>query len=252
MSARGDGEAADDPRQSAHGGEQAFQANIGYIPTEEERKVLKECKKDSIYRAVPLSLAAMAGTHYLVSIGRLSPSPRFGSIPKVFFAGMFGYFIGRISYIGVCRDRILRLENSPLANAMRKGGKLGPAMFQEKSSGCDTHSIKLKAAPHTSVGSESSVSEDVDIPVLDAYVPYDAEEVVIADQKVTEAFPQLNSLDSDQQTRAYLSYDQLRSQNRDNFEQSRRQNMPPTTRPPPRQPDTSAVKKNQYGDEWEE
>lgn len=237
MSARGDGEAADDPRQSAHGGEQAFQANTRYVPTEEERKVLKECKKDSIYRAVPLSLAAMAGTHYLVSIGRLSPSPRFGSIPKVVFAGMFGYFIGRISYIGVCRDRILRLENSPLANAIRKGGKLGPAIFQEKSSG---------------VGSESSVSEDVDIPVLDAYVPYDAEEVVIADQKVTEAFPQLNSLDSDQQTRAYLSYDQLRSQNRDNFEQSRRQNVPPTTRPPPRQPDTSAVKKNQYGDEWEE
>ncbi|XP_048398588.1 OCIA domain-containing protein 2 isoform X2 [Stegostoma tigrinum] len=47
-------------------------------------KIIRECKSESFwYRALPLSLASMLATQGLLYKGILSPSKRFGSIPKV-------------------------------------------------------------------------------------------------------------------------------------------------------------------------
>ena len=45
-------------------------------------------------------------------------------------AGLAAYLLGKVSYQGVCRDKILSLEDSPLADAMRKG-KRGMELFPE-------------------------------------------------------------------------------------------------------------------------
>ena len=49
---------------------------------------------------------------------------------KISAAGMVAYFFGKLSYQGECRRKIMMLENSPLADAMKKG-KRGRDLFQE-------------------------------------------------------------------------------------------------------------------------
>uniref|UniRef100_A0A3B4E0P3 OCIA domain-containing protein 1 n=1 Tax=Pygocentrus nattereri TaxID=42514 RepID=A0A3B4E0P3_PYGNA len=97
---------------------------MDYIPTEEERRVFKECNQESFwYRSVPISVSSMALTQFLVSRGQLSSmysSPRFGSVPKVLFAGACGYFAGKLSYMKTCQEKFKRLENSRLGEALRQ------------------------------------------------------------------------------------------------------------------------------------
>ncbi|XP_078254854.1 OCIA domain-containing protein 2 [Rhinoraja longicauda] len=69
-------------------------------------KIIKECKSESFwFRALPLSLGSMLVTQGLVHKGILSPSKKFGSIPKVALAGILGFVIGKLSYMGVCRKK---------------------------------------------------------------------------------------------------------------------------------------------------
>jgi len=43
---------------------------------------------------------------------------------------LIAYVVGKISYQGACREKIMRLENSPLAEAM-KTGKRGTGLLQD-------------------------------------------------------------------------------------------------------------------------
>lgn len=64
-------------------------------------------------------------------IGYLAKSPKFGSALKLTASGLIGYITGKFSYQGKCREKILALENSPLADAIRRRGGSGfiPSMF---------------------------------------------------------------------------------------------------------------------------
>ncbi|KAM6962454.1 OCIA domain-containing protein 1-like [Aplochiton taeniatus] len=102
----------------------------GYIPTEDEKRVFRECNQESFYyRSLPFSTAAMTATQLLISRGVLTPSPRFGSLPKVAFAGLIGYIIGKISYTKICQEKFKNLENSPLGEALRQGQRHLPQQF---------------------------------------------------------------------------------------------------------------------------
>ncbi|XP_072176593.1 OCIA domain-containing protein 1-like [Diadema setosum] len=93
-----------------------------YQFTEEEQQALRECRFESFwYRAFPLASAAGISTHFLVQRGALNASKRFGSVPKVMFASVCGYVIGKMLYVGQCRDKFLKLENSPFADMIRRG-----------------------------------------------------------------------------------------------------------------------------------
>ncbi|XP_016360006.1 OCIA domain-containing protein 1-like [Sinocyclocheilus anshuiensis] len=57
---------------------------IDHIPTEEERRVFRECNQESFwYRSLPISVISMGFTQFLISRGALTASGRFGSLPKV-------------------------------------------------------------------------------------------------------------------------------------------------------------------------
>merc|ERR1712050_5877 len=60
--------------------------------------------------------AAQAG----VSRGILKGHPRFGGLFKNLADGFVGYLVGKVSYQGKCREKLMELENSPLADAMRR------------------------------------------------------------------------------------------------------------------------------------
>jgi len=103
--------------------------------TAEEMKAVRECNRESFYyRALPLSLAGMVGVRYLGSLGYLKPSPVYGYFWKYTGAVILGYFVGKFSYLGKCREKIMNLPNSELGDALRKsygGGKRQFEVLQE-------------------------------------------------------------------------------------------------------------------------
>ncbi|XP_063777022.1 OCIA domain-containing protein 2-like [Pseudophryne corroboree] len=96
---------------------------LSHAHREDVAKVFKECKEESIWhRAIPLSLVSMLATQGLIYKGYLSKSARFGVIPKVALAGVLGFVIGNVSYMGECKRKLekLGLQNTP-------EGVFGPA-----------------------------------------------------------------------------------------------------------------------------
>ncbi|XP_068124451.1 OCIA domain-containing protein 2 isoform X2 [Hyperolius riggenbachi] len=86
----------------------SLQRQCPFTPAQrdEMRKIMKECKEESFwYRALPLSLGSMIATQGLVSSGYLTANKRFGSLPKLALAGVLGFMIGKVSYIGTCQKK---------------------------------------------------------------------------------------------------------------------------------------------------
>ncbi|XP_002733082.1 OCIA domain-containing protein 1-like [Saccoglossus kowalevskii] len=90
-----------------------------YVFSEEEKMVLKECSKMSSIRAVFGSACFASLAFFLVKSGKISASPKYGPVPKMLYASFFGYVFGKISYINECKEKMMKLENSPLAEAIR-------------------------------------------------------------------------------------------------------------------------------------
>uniref|UniRef100_A0A3Q3EFR9 OCIA domain-containing protein 1 n=1 Tax=Labrus bergylta TaxID=56723 RepID=A0A3Q3EFR9_9LABR len=100
-----------------------LQAPVGteYIPTEEERRVFKECNNESFwYRSVPFSVVSMAVTQALVAKGNIRQCVEESVIYKYEIAGFCGYLAGKMSYMRTCQEKFTRLENSPLGEALRQ------------------------------------------------------------------------------------------------------------------------------------
>ncbi|NXQ96465.1 OCAD1 protein, partial [Sagittarius serpentarius] len=77
-------------------------------------RIYEQCKKESFwYRALPLSLGSMVVTQRLVSKGIFSASPRFGALPKMAIAGVLGFAIGKMSYIGECQKKFWKIGIVP-------------------------------------------------------------------------------------------------------------------------------------------
>lgn len=52
---------------------------------------------------------------------RLQANPKFGALPKAVLFSIFGYIVGRMSYMQGCiRPKLLMLKDSPLAEMIRK------------------------------------------------------------------------------------------------------------------------------------
>ncbi|XP_019408326.1 PREDICTED: OCIA domain-containing protein 2 isoform X1 [Crocodylus porosus] len=82
---------------------------------DEIARISQECKRESFwYRALPLSLGSILVTERLISKGVFTSSPRFGSLPKIALAGVLGFAIGTMSYIGVCQKKFQSINATPL------------------------------------------------------------------------------------------------------------------------------------------
>ncbi|XP_068797045.1 OCIA domain-containing protein 2-like [Struthio camelus] len=89
--------------------------------TPEIAKIREECKKESFwYRALPLSLGSMLVTQGLVSKGIFSASPRFGSLPKVAIAGVLGFAVGKMSYVGECQKKFQKAGIVPFGPSKKR------------------------------------------------------------------------------------------------------------------------------------
>ncbi|XP_027635168.1 OCIA domain-containing protein 2 isoform X1 [Falco peregrinus] len=89
--------------------------------SEEIVRIREECKKESFwYRALPLSLGSMLVTQGLVSKGILPATPRFGALPKMAIAGVLGFAIGKMSYIGECQKKFQKIGIVPFGPQQKR------------------------------------------------------------------------------------------------------------------------------------
>ncbi|KAF6738007.1 OCIA domain-containing protein 1 [Oryzias melastigma] len=250
------------------------QLGVDYIPTIDERRVLKECNQESFfYRSVPFSVIGMAVTQALVSRGKvlsadlcfrsnqsqvdtdlfkpagtLSASPRFGSLPKVAFAGFCGYLAGKMSYMKTCQEKFKRLENSPLGEILRQRSGMPPhasGAAQSELSDPDSQSFGTMFQAAEAPGSVSS-SKDY------GYSLDPPEQMGRMDDF---SAPVQSYVDEEEPQRKSVLYEDLRLKNRENYEVTLIQKadtmIKTSQKEEPARPNKQ-VKKNVYGDAWEE
>ncbi|XP_041314305.1 OCIA domain-containing protein 2 [Pyrgilauda ruficollis] len=94
---------------------------MSQIQDREIARIVKECKQESFwYRALPLSLGSMLVTQGLISKGIFSASPRFGPYPKMALAGVLGFAIGRMSYMGECKKKFQKIGIAPFCPQQKR------------------------------------------------------------------------------------------------------------------------------------
>lgn len=208
-----------------------------YTFTEEERKVFKECEAESFwFRSLPFGASAMALTHMLVVNGKLSASPRFGSLPKVLFAGLFGYIAGKLSYMKECQQKFYNLENSPIGETLRQrhGHPQRPPQF----SGPQTDSSEDEKSQFPVFQSESAPK-----------TPYSPPTFSDTHSTQPRDLPTHALRDEQQEVkRKPVLYEELRNKNRENYDITRSQKIDRDT---PKM-EGESLKKNKYGDAWAE
>lgn len=221
--------------------------------TKEEKEALRECARESFwYRSLPFSVMGMAITQALIKRGSLSVSPKFGSLPKVAFAGFCGYVAGRISYVKTCQEKFERLENSPMGEALRQRKGL-PRQYsrgpQSEVSDVDTSMQSLGTMFQSEAQSQTpSQSRDYGY-------EYSHEPPMPAEREEDLSVPDQSYMDEEEPRQKPILYEDLRLKNRENYEVTLTQKAETLMTPSPRrEPERTKkeAKKNIYGDTWEE
>ncbi|XP_029604734.1 OCIA domain-containing protein 1-like isoform X1 [Salmo trutta] len=237
-------------------GEAQSPVGMDYIPTEDERRVFRECNQESFwYRSVPFSVVSMLVTQGLIHRGALTSSSKFGSLPKVAFAGLCGYLAGKISYMKHCQEKFKRLEHSPLGEALRQRTRPNAQSSQ---------------GPQSEMSDPDQVTFDPMFQASDpqSQVPPHARDYGYSDAPTAAQtsrtaadidynMPAQSFLDDEEPRRKPIMYEDLRNKNRETYEVTLTQKAetllkPESDRPGRTAPKKDAGKKNVYGDSLEE
>ncbi|XP_035682573.1 OCIA domain-containing protein 1-like [Branchiostoma floridae] len=217
----------------------------------EEMQIFQQCRRESFfYRCLPLGGAFGIVTNRLLAAGFLKPG-RFGAGPKYMLAAIAGWVLGKWSYMRTCENKFLLLENSHIGDLIRKRRGMVPI-------GGDGTSADPWGTPgqdpgmSSDYGSSSSFGQDSSGGFRDTEVELSGP---------VEAFGPM-SIPEDEQSKKYLTYEELRKRNRDASPPPVSSSSPPPPSFQPtyrigrdgsresieeRQSDTQ-WKKNQYGD----
>ncbi|KAM9857724.1 OCIA domain-containing protein 1-like [Aulostomus maculatus] len=223
-----------------------------YIPTEEEAKVLKDCNRESLlYRAFPLSAVSMGITQALISKGILSPSQRFGSLPKVALACICGYLIGKVSYVSTCKDRFKNLENSPLGAALRNRAGLPPQF----SKGLQSEEDGPKPEGFDTTFERAEGLSQIPTHTRDSEYWYNPEPPTHVKRPDDLSAPDPSYYGNEEPRKKTILYEDLRLKNRENYEVSPNQRPDMLRKAPPEQEPgrpKKEVRTNVYGDSLDE
>ena len=188
---------------------------------------------------------------------------------QVAFGSIIGYMAGKISYVNTCKEKFLRLENSPIGEMLRKGGGMpsgqggsfGLQLPGFQSSNDDP--VEGTSSPQSNSDSYSSFNANDD---YRANIDIDTSNVKTMDNHFdfelnNDADPELEA----KRPEMTKTYEDLRRENRQHHPSQYTQVMPghyqprPQTRP--QEPkvkkekelpfSSGAIKKNKYGDEME-
>ncbi|KAJ8000516.1 hypothetical protein DPEC_G00180930 [Dallia pectoralis] len=232
-------------------GEVKTSSGLNY--TEDEKRVIRECVQESFwYRSVPFSLASMLVTQGLVHRGILTSSSRFGSLPKVAFAGLCGFLAGKMSYVKHCQEKFKRLEDSPLGEALRQRTRSIAQSSQPKSEMSDPDQITFDSM------FQPSDQSQVPPHPRDYGYPDDPTQTHSSRTAADVDFnmPAQTFQDDVEHSRRPVMYEDLRNKNRENYEVMLTQRAETPVKPEPDRPARTAPKKdekkNVYGDSWDQ
>ncbi|KAL1438317.1 hypothetical protein MTO96_048388 [Rhipicephalus appendiculatus] len=214
------------PSEVAAGGydQDRRQRHQGHVLTPEEIKAFQECSNESFkYRALPLGLLASFGVQYAIKVGYLAPHPKYGPYLKMFGAGFVGWLVGKISYRRQCEEKLMKLPNSPIGEALRrKYGISSPDVVMGSQSG-DYATLSGKDRYSGDLGSQSLDLRSYNAPQgLDDSQRPSMDNPVIAE--VPENLPP---------AKYSTTYEELRRRNREEYERRLSAPPPPSQLPPP-------------------
>ncbi|XP_048365096.1 OCIA domain-containing protein 1 isoform X2 [Sphaerodactylus townsendi] len=253
------GQVGGESQRPDHGGPGQRSIDVHYIPTEDERRIFKECNEESFwYRSVPLSTISMLVTQMLIKKGTLTAHSRFGSLPKVAFAGLCGYIGGKLSYMKACQEKFRKSENSPLGEALRQRRPISPEYYSQKQEFSNMPSSSpfemppATEAPLSSMYSGENRRSEYSNSEYEP-VPFSSSMNESTPTGITDSVPQepVPSLEASSKRKG-ITYDELRSRNREMYEAGVTQK----SELPPKSSHERFSKKegkvNKYGDAWEE
>ncbi|XP_007444545.1 OCIA domain-containing protein 1 isoform X1 [Python bivittatus] len=213
-----------------------YKLDKSYELTAEEYRVSQECMRESfLYRCLPFSSFAIALTHILIRKGIITPHPKFGAVPKMAFAGICGWFAGKISYINVCKEKFMNLEDSPLGEIMKNELQL-----RKQHSEPSRRPSSPERAPATDVPESPSFYETI---------PFSSSMNESAPSGITDSIPQEPERVEEAPKKKRITYEELRSRNREGYEAGVMQKSASPAAPAPVK---EKAKVNKYGDVWEE
>lgn len=230
-----------------------------YVPTEEERRLLKECAEESArYRAFPLAAASMLATSFLIKKGILRDSSRFGSFTKVAFAGMCGYLAGKISYLPICSEKFKKLKDSPIGDVLRQAQRHSSHSYSSRKSEFSDMPFQsfTESPPKAGFSPSSGYSDDYSSTdrALSSYepVPFSASlnessPTGITDYNVQETPP----IPEESRKKKSVTYEELRNKHRETYEVMSPLKAETPGKFPQERP-VKEVKVNKYGDTWDE
>lgn len=200
-----------------------------YVPNDQEARVLLECQKESFYyRALPMGLLAGSGVFALIQRGVLTTKTRFGPLPKVFFGGFCGYVLGKMSYISTCKQKFLKLENSPIADMLRKGGSPGAiaasTQFGVENWGSQPISDQSMYPSGGGTGN-ANISDDYSAN-LDIDTSYGGQDVSLENYDQSQHVNIQGEISNEKKPQMTMTYDQLRKENREKTSQQYREVLP--------------------------
>ncbi|XP_066488234.1 OCIA domain-containing protein 1 [Tiliqua scincoides] len=240
-----------------HGDPSQSQIDMTYIPTEDERRVFRECNNESFwYRSLPISAVSMLVTQMLINKGILTTHSRFGSLPKVAFAGVCGYIAGKISYMKTCQEKFKRLENSPLGEALRQHRPIPPEYYSQKPGFSNVPSQSpFETFPEGSSSATYSGDNRGMTDVRSKYepIPFSSSMNESTPSGITDSIAQEPiQLIEESPKRKGITYEELRSRNREMYEAGVTQKSEVPSKSSQDRPLKKEVKVNKYGDAWEE
>ncbi|XP_073464565.1 OCIA domain-containing protein 1 isoform X2 [Aquarana catesbeiana] len=162
-------------------------------------------------------------------------------------AGFMGYMAGKVSYINVCKEKLMKLQNSPLGEKLRqeKNAKARNMPSPERNAGYSYDNIATSpSSPPVPEPPSSKLNPSA------ADVPFSASMSESSTTGITDHLAQEPEYYDEKQAKAApVTYEELRNRNRGAYDVLKPQTP---ERPIQSRAPKIDVKKNQYGDVWEE
>ncbi|CAH1267157.1 OCIAD1 [Branchiostoma lanceolatum] len=198
----------------------------------EEMQIFQQCRRESFfYRCLPIGGVFGLATNRLLAAGFLKPG-RFGTGPKYMLAAVAGWILGKWSYMKTCENKFLLLESSNIGDMIRKRrgmvpiggdgasadpwgtpGHDGSGTLQAPDMGYGQYRSPVQSSDY---GSSSSFEQGSSGGFRDTEVELSGP---------VEAFGPM-SIPEDEQSKKYMTYEELRKRNRE-------ASPPPLSAPPP-------------------
>lgn len=203
-----------------------------YKFTPDEMRVLRECNTESFFqRSLPLGTLLGLSTYYGVKAGYLKSHIKWGPTPKVMLAVTAGYFIGKFSYQNVCAEKFLKLPDSRLGEILRQRRRGVVHENIEPGLGAS-----MALAPFSSVSSNEVYS---DLPQQSTSLDIDSSRPAypgLSDSNrpsLDSETPRLDDQDVNAPSAGLKTYDELRKENRSEYQKNRGVNYRGVVEPTP-------------------